>query len=116
MIDSIVSACAPVESIILPPSGYDPLEFGVLAELAKSVPSAGGPFTNVTELAGAICEAKEEAVDWMLFTEVPRMGNLLDILDEDTTGGPFGFVVEHGVEVPNIPLDDRCNEDLIFGP
>ena len=105
MINKIVSACAPVESIILPSSGYDPLEFGALSGFTSSI-------TNVTQLAGEICVAKELAVDLAVFFEVPRMANLLDILDDDTTGtlsGTFSTEGPDGTELPNIPLDPRCN-------
>jgi hypothetical protein len=107
MINAIVTSCGPVESIILPSSGYDPLEFEALSDVAYA------SFSDVTELAGAICGAKEEAVDVMVFEEVPRMGNLLDILNGDTTGGTFS-IVSGGGEIPYIPLDERCNPDLIY--
>lgn len=116
MINDIVASCGPVENIILPSSGYDPLEFEALSNFADS---ANPPLDNVTDLAGAVCGAKEEAVDWMVFLEVPRMGNLLDILNNDTTGGPFSYVSDetpYNFEFPNIPLDERCNPDLIAAP
>ncbi len=117
MVNAIVNACGGVQNIILPPSGtYDPLEFGALAELAEEEFPDHTPYTDVTELAGAICGAKEEAADWMLFLEVPRMGNLLDILDGGTDGGPFGVFIDTDVEVPYIELDERCNPDLILAP
>ncbi|MGD0073430.1 MAG: hypothetical protein ABSD31_03725 [Candidatus Binataceae bacterium] len=116
MVNAIVNACGGVQNIILPPSGYDPLEFGALAEFAYEELNDSEPITNVTELAGAICGAKEEAVDWMLFLEVPRMGNLLDILNGDQDGGPFGIFVETDVEVPYIELDERCNGDFAGNP
>jgi hypothetical protein len=109
LINRIIKDCSGVASIILPAtkSQYDPLEFG----------ATGINYDNVTDLAGAVCEAKELAVDFAVFFEVPRMANLLDILDNDTTGsqsGTFSIEGPNGTEIPNIPLDPRCNVAGLF--
>ena len=101
LVDRIIHDCGEVESIILN-SDYDPLQFG----------PTGFNYSNVTEMAGTICGAKELAVDFAVFFEVPRMANLLDILDGDTTDsvtGTFSAEGPSGSEIPNIPLDERCN-------
>jgi hypothetical protein len=108
LVNNIVAACGPVQSLILPYSGYDPLEFGALAR------SEG--FTLVadaTGLAGSICGAKELFVDALVATQLPRMAGLLKILDNGTgqfaipgpTSAVFGVVT---TTIPNIPLDSRC--------
>jgi len=101
LVGRIIHDCSDVESIILDPD-YDPLQFG----------ATGVNYNNVTELAGAVCGAKELAVDFAVAFEVPRMANLLDILDGDTTdsvSGTFSIEGPSGTEIPNIPLDERCN-------
>jgi hypothetical protein len=106
LVDGIVAACTPVQSIILPASGYDPLEFGALAnELAIS----GG---NAVTLAGEICGDKELLVDSAETTQVPRMVQLLNILDAGTgqfaVTGPQVPFLDLPTTLPNIPLDSRC--------
>jgi hypothetical protein len=108
LVNNIVAACRPVQSLILPYSGYDPLELGAL------VRSEG--FTLVadaTGLAGSICGAKELFVDALVSNQMPRMAGLLKILDNGTgqfaVPGPTSAAFGIGVTtIPNIPLDSRC--------
>jgi hypothetical protein len=92
-VDEVIKACKPVEDIIF--SDYDPLQFEAM----------GGEFTDVEELAGVLCSAKELFVDLNVFVQVPRMVDLLNILGEDFFFGNETF--------PGIPLDDRC-EGIFF--
>jgi hypothetical protein len=106
LVNSIVRACQPVQSLILPVSGYDPLEFGALAR-ALSISLTD----NAVELAGEICGARELLVDGALATQVPRMVGLLNTLDQGTgqfeITGPSSSLLSSPI-IPNIPLDSRC--------
>jgi hypothetical protein len=106
LVNRIVAACTPVQSIIIPASGYDPLEFGALA---NELNISGG--TAVT-LAGEICGAKELLVDSAETIQVPRMVQLLNILDAGTgqfaVTGPQVPFLDLPTTLPNIPLDTRC--------
>ena len=101
-VNGVIRSCTPVASIILPATGYDPLEFG----------HQGVGFRSVTNLAGRLCGEKEAFVDAVVAAEVPRMGNLLDTLGES-----FETVInsESTPEevIPNIPLDSRCTSPVL---
>jgi hypothetical protein len=104
LINNIIQVCGPISSIILPGSGYDPLQLDALASESDNGPEG---FTNITQYAGNVCGIKELAVDAMIGYQVPRMANLLLILDNNT--GQFAITEDSGEFVfPNIPLDSRC--------
>src|SRR5207248_1755351 len=105
LISDIVAECGPVQSIILPGDGYDPLQFEALS---AANPSGFGGFSSVSQLAGDLCSTNELAVDAILGYQVPRMANLLEILDNDS--GQFAIQISSspGLVIPNIPLDPGC--------
>jgi hypothetical protein len=107
LVNGIVKACGPVESLILPNSGYDPLQFGALTRAENIFLVA-----DATGLAGRICGAKEIFVDASVAIQVPRMVGLLNILDNGTgqfaTSGPPSSLLGLNPTIPNIPLDTRC--------
>lgn len=106
LVDGIVRACGPVANLILPSSGYDPLQFGALAR-SQGLTLIG----DATGLAGRICGAKELFVDALVEVQVPRMVGLLKILDNGTgqfaASGPASTLLPVST-IPNIPLDSRC--------
>ena len=106
LVNGIVAACSPVQNEILPTEGYDPLQFGALAE-SQGLNLAG----NVTGLAGRICGAKELFVDALVDVQTPRMVGLLEVLDNGTgqfaASGPSSSLLA-STTIPNIPLDTRC--------
>ncbi|HEX4208858.1 MAG TPA: hypothetical protein VHY56_00580 [Candidatus Binataceae bacterium] len=106
LVNSIIGACGPVQNLILPNSGYDPLQFGALTR-AQGVDL----ISDATGLAGRICGAKELFVDALVDIQVPRMAGLLKILDNGTgqfaTSGPSSSLFPVST-IPNIPLDTRC--------
>jgi hypothetical protein len=107
LVNDIVAACGPVQSLILPNSGYDPLQFGALARSEHIILVA-----DATGLAGRICGAKELFVDALVGLQVPRMVGLLKILDNGTgqfaITGPSSSLLGLSPILPNIPLDTRC--------
>lgn len=107
LVDKIVAACTPVQSLILPFSGYDPLQFGALTRSESIVLVA-----EATGLAGRICGAKELFVDALVALQAPRMAGLLKILDNGTgqfaISGPPSSILGVPPTIPNIPLDSRC--------
>jgi hypothetical protein len=107
LINGIVGACGPVQSLILPNSGYDPLQFGALTRSENIVLVA-----DATGLAGRICGAKELFVDALVALQVPRMVGLLNILDNGTgqfaISGPSSSLLGLNPTIPNIQLDTRC--------
>ena len=106
LVDSIIAACKPVQNIILPSQGYDPLQFGVLARVQNIT------LSDAAGLAGSICGAKELVVDTSVSLQVPRMVGLLKILDQGTgqfaVAGPPSATLSLTPIIPNIPLDARC--------
>jgi hypothetical protein len=107
LVNGIVNACGPVQSLILPDSGYDALQFGALTRDQKIVLVA-----DATGLAGRICGAKELFVDALVALQVPRMVGLLKVLDNGTgqfaISGPPSTLLGLTPTLPNIPLDTRC--------
>jgi hypothetical protein len=107
LVNGIINACGPVQSLILPNSGYDPLQFGALTRSQDIVLVA-----DATDLAGRICGAKELFVDASVAIQVPRMVGLLKILDNGTgqfaVSGPPSSLLGLHPTLPNIPLDTRC--------
>ena len=107
LVNGIVGACGPVQNLILPNSGYDPLQFGALTRSENIVLVA-----DATGLAGRICGAKEIFVDASVALQVPRMVGLLNILDNGTgqfaISGPSSSLLGLNPTIPNIPLDSRC--------
>jgi hypothetical protein len=107
LVNGIVNACGPVQDLILPYSGYDPLQFGALTRAENLVLVA-----DATQLAGRICGADELFVDTLAAVQVPRMVGLLNILDNGTgqfvTSGPPSTLLGLTPTIPNIPLDSRC--------
>ncbi len=86
LVNNIVAACGPVESLILPSSGYDPLEFGALTR------SEG--FTLVadaTGLAGSICGAKELFVDALVLRFINTM-----TYSRDVFAAPACYLAQRG--------------------
>lgn len=106
LVNGIIKACGPVQSLILPNSGYDPLQFGALTRSENIVLVA-----DATGLAGRICGAKELFVDASVAIQVPRMVGLLNILDNGTgqfaIPGPASSLLPIST-IPNIQLDSRC--------
>jgi hypothetical protein len=107
LVNGIVDVCGPVQSLILPYSGYDPLQFGALTR------SLGNALvSDATTLAGRICGAKELFVDASVAVQEPRLVGLLEILDNGTgqfaTSGPPSRLLGLTSTIPNIPLDARC--------
>jgi hypothetical protein len=98
-VNGVIRSCKPVASIILPTTGYDPLEFGY----------QGAKFSDVTHLAGGLCGEKEPGVDFLVAVEVPRMGDLLDTLGDSFHTSIGGTPDE---EIPTIPLDSRCTSPV----
>ncbi len=107
LVNGIVDACGPVQSLILPNSGYDPLQFGALTRSMRIVLVA-----DATGLAGRLCGAKELLVDALVAIQVPRLVGLLKILDNGTgqfaISGPPSSSLSLTPTIPNIPLDSRC--------
>jgi hypothetical protein len=107
LVNNIAGACIPVQSLILPNSGYDPLQFGALTR-SQNIDLAG----NATGLAGAICGAKDLFVDALVDIQLPRMVGLLKILDNGTgqfaAAGPTSNLLPAST-IPNVPLDSRCS-------
>jgi len=107
LVNGIVGACGPVQSLILPYSGYDPLQFGALTRLL------GTPLvSDATALAGGICGAKDLFVDISEAVQEPRFVGLLEILDNGNgqfaISGPPSRLLGLTSTIPNIPLDPRC--------
>ncbi len=97
MVTAIADACGNSDaSSVFDPSS-DPLRFQQLAWLI------GITIGNGDQLGGAICLVKEALVDLAVFTEVPRMGDLL----VNVLGSPF-YLGDYGAAIPAIPLDSRC--------
>ena len=95
LVNSIIAACevADASSVF---TYQDPLGFQSLASnLYISIDTP-------TQLAGAICKEKEAIVDVAVFTQVPRMGELLTILGSDF------YIDLGGVLIPRIILDYNC--------
>ena len=95
LVNSIIAACevADASSVF---TYTDPLGFQALANiLCISIDTP-------TQLAGAICKEKEAIVDVAVFTQVPRMGELL------TTLGSDFYIDLGGVLIPKIILDSNC--------
>jgi hypothetical protein len=107
LVNGIVEACGPVQSLILPESGYDPLQFGGLTRSLGMV-----LIDDATALAGRICGANELFVDAAEAVQVPRFVGLLEILDNGTgqfaISGPSSSALSLTPTIPNIPLDSRC--------
>lgn len=107
LVNAIISACQPVQSLVLPSSGYDPLQLETAFITLENT-----PVSDVGGLAGRICGAKELLVDASVGFQVPRMVTLLTILDQGTgqfaVSGPTSMVLPVPTTIPNIPLDSRC--------
>jgi hypothetical protein len=107
LVNGIVDACGPVQSLILPNSGYDPLQFGALTRSLDIV-----LISDATGLAGRICGAKDLFVEVSEAVQEPRLVGLLEILDNGTgqfaTSGPPSRLLGLTSTIPNIPLDPRC--------
>ena len=105
LVNGIVKACGPVESLILPNSGYDPLQFGALTR-AENI------WSPMQRIGRENCGAEEIFVDASVAIQVPRMVGLLNILDNGTgqfaTSGPPSSLLGLNPTIPNIPLDTRC--------
>jgi hypothetical protein len=106
LVNGIIGACGPVQNLILPTAGYDPLQFGGLAQ-SQGLNLVG----NATGLAGRICGAKELFVDALVDVQLPRAVGLLEVLDNGTgqfaASGPSTSLIT-ATTIPNIPLDSRC--------
>jgi hypothetical protein len=99
-VDKVIDACEPVEEWIL---DGDSLRFLLASEEFGYIQT-----DSVEDLAGSLCLIKELFVDQMVFTQMPRLLELLDHLEE------FGDFVEildendYPLGIPLIPLDERC--------
>jgi hypothetical protein len=99
-VDKVIQACEPVEEWIL---DGDSLRFLLASEEFGYIQTG-----NVEELAGSICFIKELFVDQMIFTQMPRLLELLEHLEEF---GDFIDIVSENdfpLGIPDIPLDERC--------
>jgi hypothetical protein len=99
-VNAVIRACTPVEGLLF--GGTDPLGFETLNLFIDAILSilGGEPVdlvvTNVEQLAGALCVAKEVLVDIAGFLEVPLTLN------------PF--------DLPPIPIDPRCTLEIVPVP
>ncbi len=97
LVDTIIKACTPVESLVLGP--YDGLR---LQSAFTSIGSGSGPPDTVA-LASAICALTELSVDAQVWVASPRLIELLLYL-----GPEFLAEADSDSAFPNVPLDPRC--------
>jgi hypothetical protein len=97
LVDGIISACEPVQDLVL--GANDPLLFQGLV--------AGSGFASVEEVAGFICGVKEFAVDFAVAFEMPRLHQLLSILGSEFVAD--GEFQSEAIFLPVLPLDSRCS-------
>ncbi len=95
LVDAILKACTPVETLILGP--YDGLRFQAAQD------ELGDPPASLVALAGTICGATTLTTDTQLWHAVPRELELLGYL-----GPEFTIFFDMASGFPNVPLDPRC--------